>query len=89
MGKQTANKLSGTSKPARRQRKQMNSPGRTQTKNPLNFLAVRPAFDRIEDERRDESRVVDRKFGYKPLLQRTALIVFLEKASGRLLTALV
>jgi len=35
MGKQTANKLSGTSKPAHRQRKQKNSPGRTQTKNPF------------------------------------------------------
>jgi len=34
-------------------------------------------------------KLFDRKFWYKPLLQWPALIVFLEKASGRLLTALV
>jgi hypothetical protein len=47
---------------------------------------LEPTIDRVF---RPESVKLDRKFGYKPLLQRTALIVFLEKASRRLLTARV
>ena len=59
MGKQTANKLSGTSKPATGKENKRTVLDAPRQKTPFNFLAVRPALDRIKDERRDESRVVD------------------------------
>jgi len=59
MGKQTANKRRAPrNQPTGKENKRTVLDAARQ-KTPFNFLAVRPALYRIEDERRHESRVVD------------------------------